>query len=386
MNVLSKMSVAAFGPLTVAASFVLGACSGGSEGAARGEGCTRDEGCAGGLYCGAELTCTSECGGPGDDACGPGLVCSSRGTCQSPFDGDGSAPDDCPNIVVNAAPVTPTVMLLIDQSGSMLDGFGGGDRWDAVREALTDPEDGVVTQLESSVIFGATLYTYDEDDDDTCPRLTKMAAAPNNANAIAALLSGNSPPTSGNTPTAESIDAVVASFPAADGPRVILLATDGDPDTCDTPNPNGLPEQFAGSVAAVQAAHAAGIEVYVLGVGDSDVTLSHLDQLARAGRGQNVQTGDAEAFVANNPTELASAFSEIIGDVRDCAFQLDAAVQPGKESMGAVTVDGTAVSYGADWQIEGGTVVRLLGATCDAYLADATAKVEATFPCGTVIL
>jgi hypothetical protein len=66
---------------------------------------------------------------------------------------------DCVDVQVQVEPIIPTLVLLVDQSGSMTSNFGGQDRWDAVYETLMDPADGVVASLESSVRFGLTLYT-----------------------------------------------------------------------------------------------------------------------------------------------------------------------------------------------------------------------------------
>jgi hypothetical protein len=65
----------------------------------------------------------------------------------------------------NTSPVTPTVWLVLDGSGSMNEDFGGNgqSRWEALRAALMDPG-GVVETLQHSVRFGMVLYSGNQDD------------------------------------------------------------------------------------------------------------------------------------------------------------------------------------------------------------------------------
>src|SRR5262245_63090867 len=85
--------------------------------------------------------------------------------------GNGSGDDDsCP---VTAVKTTPSIALLIDRSGSMSDDIGGTSRYDAIREALVDNTDGIVTKLQGDAYFGATLFS----NDDPCPRLYAVPRA-----------------------------------------------------------------------------------------------------------------------------------------------------------------------------------------------------------------
>jgi hypothetical protein len=52
----------------------------------------------------------------------------------------------------------PTIMFVIDGSGSMCAPFENSTRWQAVRTARLDPMRGLVYRLQGSVTFGATLY------------------------------------------------------------------------------------------------------------------------------------------------------------------------------------------------------------------------------------
>jgi hypothetical protein len=256
--------------------------------------------------------------------------------------------------------------------------FGGVERYDAVETALVDDTDGVVTALQDRVIFGATLYTSGR----TCPSLRSAPRALNNRDAIATLLGANGP--ASETPTGESVQAVVAEFgrnpPPIGSPKVIVLATDGEPDLCSNGNANGRPA----SVAAAQAAFSAGITLYVLSVG-SDTGAAHLQEVANGGVGLP-PTGAEKApfFVANNPTELASKLQDIIGNIRSCDLTLDAELDAATASQGTITLGDRTLVEGTDWELVGGTTITLKGSACQQLLTTSD-QVTATFPCGTIV-
>jgi hypothetical protein len=79
------------------------------------------------------------------------------------LEGDVEEPDDndtCVELDVEFDRVTPTVVLLIDQSGSMTANFDGGkNRWNTLRDTLSNPAESLLKGLESEVRFGMALYT-----------------------------------------------------------------------------------------------------------------------------------------------------------------------------------------------------------------------------------
>jgi len=252
---------------------------------------------------------------------------------------------------------------------------------------LVAPVNGVITTLQSSVEFGAALYTSNGGSaGGTCPMLQEVAPARDNQPAISTLLFANQP--SGDTPTAESIDRVTAGFPGPDPdkprPRIIVLATDGNPDTCVDADAHDLASQMK-SEASVQAAYAAGLQTFVLSVGD-EVALAHLQKLANAGQGVPLDTGTEKYYVANNPAELVDGFAQIILGVRSCVLNLNGAIAPGGESEGIVTLNGAVLEYGSDWIMLDGDTMELLGAACDMWLTVADVTLTAEFPCGVVVL
>lgn len=377
---------------TIVAFFFLGACGSNSIGSGPCEGdnpdpaCSADcttQACPDGFYCGADSTCTADCV-PGGNQCGDGQECTDDGHCV-PTGGGGPDARDCPSVQVNLAPQIPTVQLVIDQSGSMTENFGGVTRWRAVREALVDQSNGAVTQLQDRVRFGATLYSsLGGNAGGTCPLLVETSPALNNRDAIANLLFDNQPQS--DTPTAESITAVANAFPPEDpnepGPRIIVLATDGNPDNCVDPDAHDQTSQNM-SEAAVQDAYSRGLTTFVLSVGD-EVAQTHLQRLANAGQGLDLANGNATYYVANNSAELVDAFNSIVGGVRTCTFMLDGQVTD--PTTGQVSLNGTPLEYGTDWTLPTPTTLELQGDACQTFLETQLVDLQAFFPCGTVII
>jgi hypothetical protein len=340
--------------------------------------------CAPGYHCAADGTCNAFCTQGGGE-CGDGNVCTDDGRCvPADVDADTSAPDaDCPDVTFTATRVTPTIHLLLDKSGSMNDSFGSGTKYSSVQSALVDPTNGVVTTYESSVYFGATLYSQTSGN---CPRLASSAGgrALNNRTAIANLISGNSP--GGGTPTGPSLDAIAADYaanpPTAGSPPFVLLATDGEPFTCPDNQDNATGRMQ--SVAAATALFTAGIRTFVLSVGNG-VQNQHLQEVANAGAGEPITTGTAPYFVADNPAELAMALDQIIGGVVSCELDLDGQITVQQAQDGTVTLNGNPLTYGTDWELVDSDTIRLLGQACTDLQNSTMPMVVGVFPCGGII-
>jgi hypothetical protein len=438
-------------------------------GAGLGEACTANDECSASLICGAGNVCVGACGDVtgsscGDEACLPdgrcsqglgrncvedgdcndGLVCSDVGRCSVPCEAgaehackkddacrdDGTCPTDrdivigiggapgaggadggagapsCIDVDVDFTPQTPTVLLLIDRSGSMnADNFGAavkqavsdgtytlGDcpehndwRWNVVRDVLMNPTKGIVKPLEERVRFGLSLYTSKhgqvneaspEEVDATkmCPVLIDVPIALDNHQAILDEFKCGDIQSENDTPTGESLLAAAATLRAfkEPGPKVIVLATDGEPDNCECPDFGGnVPAKckVAGMAAMVKAQvvataeqiHADDITIHVINVSTpSEASLQqHLTEVADAGGG-NVYPGFS-------PGALSSAFDEIIDGVRSCAIDLSGEIADGKESTGTVTLDGQPLELDDPngWQVNTPSQIELLGDACE---------------------
>jgi hypothetical protein len=304
-------------------------------------------------------------------ACGPGKL---HG--DDTVDAAGNSDVNCPAVHFTAMPTTPSIEVLIDQSLSMDSAFGATTRYAAMREALVAPGAGVIDLLQSKAYFGATLYTSAL----TCPALQTVPRMMNNDPPIAAMIDANGPGL--YTPTGDAITAVTADFaahpPPAGSPPIIVLATDGVPNTCQNPFDETNGQIIA--VAAAQAAFAAGIHMIVLSVGP-DTSNINLQAMADAGAGMP----NAPFYQANDPAQLAAAFAQIIGGVVSCDLAITGQVDPGSASGGTVTLDGTTLTYGTDWIVVNSTTIELVGAACTTFKSTPSPTVDASFPCGAII-
>jgi hypothetical protein len=321
--------------------------------------------------------------------------CSVRQVCATPRSGGppscqvGTADAQCQSLSITPSRVIPKVMLLVDQSGSMTQDFGGGqNRWEATHSAITS----VISDFEAIVRFGLTTYqSNDGNINPPCPIMdTQVDMNLNNFSTVNA----SYPvvfPGGEDTPTGDSIDAVVsiiqADPPPAEGPTIIVLATDGEPDTCEVPDPqNGQAE----SVGAATAAHAAGIDLFVLSVG-TDVSGAHLQEMANVGAGlpANGSGGDASFWVSTDPAQLENAFFDIITSSISCDVQMDERFDDKAQACneGDVRLNGTPLSCPSDWQVKPGVddVIELVGAACDTFKSGDT-TFSANFPCGAIVV
>lgn len=297
--------------------------------------------------------------------------------------GGGTGPIDstggCVDVTVPVEPVIPTLLLLVDQSGSMTADFSGLSRWDATYDTLMNPTTGVVAELEDRVRFGLSLYTSENGfDGPTCPIVTTVPPALSNHGAIDAVYSVELPVE--DTPTGDSIDAIVPVLDAypEEGPKGIVLATDGEPDTCEEPDPqNGQAE----AVLAAQNAYDLDIRTFVVSVGE-DVSAAHLQEMANAGAGKDpADMTDPEPFYrALDPGELVDAFKQIIADFVTCEFTLEGEIV-GDPCEGTVMVDGRELECGTEWDAPTPTTIELLGGVCDLIKDGEEHTIEVVFPC-----
>jgi len=131
----------------------------------------------------------------GGDAASGGS--SGGGAASGGGDGGASGGGGCPNVDVRYSRVDPNVYLVVDGSCSMSLDYGSGEplsncydnpnsRWTALRQALLDPGDGVVTNLQGVVRFG--LYIFGSAGSCPFPGET-LSPALDQANAIDAIVS-----------------------------------------------------------------------------------------------------------------------------------------------------------------------------------------------------
>lgn len=340
--------------------------------------------CPAGFHCTDDGSCDAVCTQGGNE-CGDGYHCTADGRCEQ--DSTTMEPDaNCPSAHFTPMKVTPSITLVLDRSGSMDSNFGGTSRYQAMIDGLFGAN-GAVTSTQSQVYFGEALYAADQT---PCLNLSgfTVARALDNASAMQTL-TVNHPPNNGNTPTAPAIDQVVADFaanpPPAGSPPVILLATDGEPNSCSSSTIKRGP-----SITAAQNAYTAGIRVFIVGL--AGLNTQFLQDMANAGVGQPTNqapgcTGCAPYYVADDPASLATAFDSIINGVLSCDLTITGGtVDPAAACDGTVTLNGNTLTCGTDWNVDqDGMTIHLLGQACDELKASPDPMVEAVFPCGSII-
>ena len=348
----------------------------------------------------------------------------------------GSSSSECGSLNVNSTLIVPTVLLLVDNSSSMFEENGSPvTAWSLLYDALMDPTDGIVKPLTTEIRFGFASYKGHQASSETdmaCATMTPAtpAYALDNFTAIDSVYkmlgSETNNGTKWETPTGHALTRVLPSLVAfqADppGPKYILLVTDGNPNTCETIDPQCGQDR---TIAAVQAAWAQGIGTFVIGIGDivtspdngcnsqSRCGKEHLQDVANAGMGLPVQapptdykyqpcvqneTGDVVAtyaaagetpgnatyFATNDSAMLRKNLSDLLLGVASCTFDLDVVVT-GDPRHSEVTLDGEPLAFGdtaGGWTLEDNKhQVTLEGAACDTYRSRAGAAVSIRFFC-----
>jgi hypothetical protein len=285
----------------------------------------------------------------------------------------------CESVMLNVDELRPNVTLLVDQSGSMREGYpleeSTDTRWSVVRAALLDPQSGVVPSLQQSQRFGLVFYTsHNGFSSGTCPILNEVSSATNNYDAIVALYDSMYP--DDDTPTGPAILEVVRKIEKATrrGPEVILLVTDGDPDTCEQPDPqDGQPQAIAGAAAA----YAAGIDFYVLGI-SSDISGDKLQQLANAGQGKPLDAVYGVSPEAGQPFQAAGSVEGLTKQLRDilarvplCEVELERHVSLDELGDSQVVLDGKPLPFGDPdgFRMKDRRHLEIAGAACERLRA-----------------
>lgn len=322
--------------------------------------------------------------------------------------GGGFGGDSCAGVRIGAGRVIPTVQLVIDGSGSMDQGFGGGSRWSAVHDALLGPN-GVVRRLEGVVRFGMAIYQ--TGDQNTCPLLTGPMPELNNFMAIdTAWL--NRP--NGATPTGEAMETVVASMSASgdmldaqNGPQIIILATDGAPNGCGggfnwmqvltcTFNPADpscamlATDGYVRTLAAAVDAQMKGIDVYVLDLSDGGANRDELQKVANVGVGlPEAATPPAPLYAPADPAALSAALETIIGGAATCQLALQGMITNSAAACSTGTVLLNSVRVDCDspdgWRVADSTHIELVGQACTEWLNNPASIIDATFSCTSVV-
>jgi hypothetical protein len=306
----------------------------------------------------------------------------SGGNAGSPPTGDG-----CADGIARTSRVTPRVILVVDGSCSMSTDYpasgesatectnNDNSRWAALRNALVG-QNGIVRQLEGVVEFGLVVYGTQRE----CP-LTSDPIEPGigNFNEIDGVL-GDEPPGQ-YTPTGAALDWVYENLIIGDeadserGPELVILATDGEPNSCGDANTNYQP-----SIDALNKGTGMGVTTRVISLANAAGEFhDHLQQLADIGGGPGSQL-----YEPTTPQQLADNLASLVGGAVNCDVALNGRITPGQECEGRVTLNGDELECNGDdgWTIIDSRHIRLQGEACEQLMSTASGNVEAFFPCG----
>ncbi len=367
-------------------------------GAACGAECSDDAACAAGLHC-ADGVCTADCITTSDCQTGE---CSAQGRCVAadviddsnimvdpvetdPTDPNANDPPECIEGQVEFSEVMPQVWLLLDRSGSMTSLLDGVSRWEALGAVVVgDPDDaadrGIVGEFEDRVAFGAVFYTSGYADTGCVLDLESIALASNNYTEIRQRYNKIGP--TGGTPTADSIAATVAVASSSDltgGPKILVLASDGDPGTCSLRPDTAMVEVEK----ETQKAFSKDIKTFAVSI-STEISAPHMQRVANLGVGLAADADPpAPFYTAETQDELKLAFSTILEDVpRSCVFSLNGEVELENADQGTVTLAGVTLVYGDanGWRLERADQVELVGDAC-AQIQAGEEALDITFPC-----
>jgi hypothetical protein len=224
----------------------------------------------------------------------------------------------------------------------------------------------------------------------------EIAPLPGVASQISASLSAHSP--SSGTPTSAALQGAIDHATAWEGAHaghvtVVLFATDGDPEECDT----NLADIDA--IAQKAANGNPKILTFVIGVGSS---LSNLNGIAQAG-------GTGQAYLvdtnANAQQQFLDALNKIRGTALGCSYSIPVPTT-GTPDYGSINVEytpgsggppqiipqvpnkGACPASGNAWYYDNPgapTQIILCDATCNTVLGDKNGEVDVLLGCATVV-
>jgi hypothetical protein len=306
----------------------------------------------------------------------------------------------CAEQNITTTRIVPTIWLVVDGSGSMVEMLGDKSRWVALREALMDPTMGVVKTLEHDVKWGMIMYDgllnvpialpdggaamFSSPPATTCPRVIAVEPKKDNFADIDKVYPPD--PLGGSTPTDKALLQVIAHLPnggqvgpdVSVSPTIVVLATDGAPnDLCSMAfiPPNVEPMV----ISAVQQLAQAGNKTYVISLAGDDARLTqHLTQVAQAGG-----TGKPP-FIPMNKAQLIQVFKDIIGPTAACDIKLNGKVKVGSECKGGkLDINGVELPCNDDngWRLKDESTISITGTACKMYQDNSSATLHADFPC-----
>lgn len=280
-----------------------------------------------------------------------------------------------------------SVLLVVDRSNSMK-----GAKWADAKAAIGE----IATAYEATLRLGLLMFPQAKGDCSVSP-VADSPIALSNAEGITTTLAEAELFLS--TPTASAVVAAGQLLATADhaAPRVIVLATDGQPTcptTCGTCTAAANGGCFAGSCDLCIDVHACiahqltdtvdalageGILTYVVGLPGSEEAADTLNAVADAGG--TALPGATRYYRADDAATLATTLGTIAGTVASCSAPVTPA---GGSNLAIVRIDGSEVvrdsSHHDGWDLLDGNLVQFYGPACTAASAPG-ADVSITWTC-----
>jgi hypothetical protein len=196
------------------------------------------------------------------------------------------------------------VDLILDNSGSMLQTLGDERRIDVAKQVLTDL---VEETLPSGIPLALRVFG---DEPDSCETDLAIDLAPLDRDAAVDSIAAIESVDGVKTPLGAALERVAADLSGVDGPKIVVLVTDGE-ETC-----GGNPQR------AIRELVNQGIDVRVNIVGfavDDEGLKEQFEEWARIGGGQffdaagAADLGDAIAAALQPPFEVRDTAGAVIG-------------------------------------------------------------------------
>ena len=199
------------------------------------------------------------------------------------------------------------------------------------------------------------------------------------------------------TPTGQALDWVFDNLVESAGPlaedpdktknvaapHIIILATDGEPNSCDSRTTD-----YGTAIAAAQKGAALGATMHVISLAAAAGEFAdHLRQMANIGVGEDPMTGSAMPYIPTTPDELVKDLEDLIGGAIGCDLILNGEVEKGLHCSGEVSLNGELLPCDDKngWKMAKPNVVRLKGKACETFQSTVDSELDATFPCSVFI-
>jgi hypothetical protein len=341
--------------------------------------------------------------------------------------GTGAAPGEgCQTGGAEFVPILPTVLLLVDRSGTMFKD-AGMEPWTTLRDGVLE----VVQDMAADVRFGLVAVTGEVG---MCPLLDEVAPAESNYDALAAMYMSLGPPTKGESPGMLGL-ARTSQLLAADtspGTKYVLFVTDGEQDFCNDPF-YACPTDSV--VYQLQNLHTQGFKTFIFGLPmKSDDAAAQarypvvLQAFADAGSGlatvpvmsptetyyacntdpnwlaehtaaargpeqplgvYGAPSGGAPVFAPDptNKEALKAEFAKVLAGVKSCTFDIGGGIKVIQSllSEAHVYIEGvevpldTAMANG--WYMPTESQIELVGEACTKWRTPGNNKITWDFPC-----